>query len=70
VVLALLLVDAVVGIYFVAYAVQRERRDKPAVLVTGIFLLCCATALGMVAIWPEPEEPGRLPPLTPLGELA
>lgn len=40
------------------------RRDKPAVLVTGVFLLLCAAALGwLAAISPPPEtRPGpRLP---------
>jgi hypothetical protein len=67
--LTLALLDAAVGIYLVAYAIRREKRDKPAVLVVGIFLLACAAALGWLAL-PErgAGEPGRLP--MPAGELA
>jgi hypothetical protein len=67
--LALALLDAAVGVYLIAYAIRRERRDKPAVLVVGIFLLACAAALGWLAL-PERDvdQSGRLP--APTGELA
>lgn len=52
-VLVLALVDGVVGAYLVRYAVTRERRDKPAVLVTGIFLLVCAAALMVIGLLPS-----------------
>jgi hypothetical protein len=67
--LVLALIDAAVGVYLVVYAIRRERRDKGAVLVVGIFLLACAAALGWLSL-PEREgdEPGRPP--APAGELA
>lgn len=61
--------DAAVGVYLIVYAIRRERRDKPAVLVVGIFLLGCAAALGLLGLTEgvDPDEPGRLPP--PAGDL-
>lgn len=56
IVFVLALIDGLVGAYLVQYAVARERRDKAAVLVTGIFLLACAAALLVI---------GLLPPLGP-----
>jgi hypothetical protein len=35
--LVLLVVDAAVGAYVIFYALRLKRRDKPAVLVTGVF---------------------------------
>jgi drug/metabolite transporter superfamily protein YnfA len=46
--LLLAAVDGVVGAYLVWYAARRERRDKPAVMVTGIFLLACAAILSVL----------------------
>jgi hypothetical protein len=62
--------DAAVGIYLVAYAVRREHRDKPAVLVTGFMPLACAAALGWLGLSEalHAVDPGRLPP--PAGDLA
>lgn len=48
--LALALLDAAAGAYLLVYAVQRERRDKPGVLVTGVLLLMCAAALAVLAV--------------------
>jgi cytochrome c oxidase assembly factor CtaG len=62
--LTLAAVDAVGGLYLVAYAIRRERRDKPAVLVVGVFLLACAAAL-LVVGWPAGEVPPPSPPPLP-----
>jgi hypothetical protein len=61
--------DAAVGAYLVVYAVRRERRDKPAVVVTGVVLVLCAAALTWLGLADgfHLEEPGRLPP--PVGDL-
>lgn len=48
--LALALVDAAAGGYLLVYAVRRERRDKPGVMVTGVVLLMCAAVLAMLAV--------------------
>ncbi len=48
--LTLALLDAFAGVYFVVYALWRERRDKGAVMVVGICLLLCAAALGSLAL--------------------
>jgi lipid-A-disaccharide synthase-like uncharacterized protein len=66
--LALAAVDAVGGLYLVVYAVRRERRDKPAVLVVGVFLLACAAAL-LVIGWPAGDAaPPPSPPPLPAGD--
>jgi hypothetical protein len=59
----------VAGLYLLAYAVRRQRRNREALAVTAVFLLVCAAALAWLAL-PERdvEEPGRLP--VPVGELA
>jgi drug/metabolite transporter superfamily protein YnfA len=43
-------VDGAVGAYLVWYSARRERRDKPAVLVTGVFLLACAAILSVIGL--------------------
>jgi drug/metabolite transporter superfamily protein YnfA len=48
--LLLAAVDGAVGAYLVWYAARRERRDKPAVLVTGVFLLACAAILSVLGL--------------------
>jgi hypothetical protein len=50
IVLFLAVVDGAVGAWLVWYAARRERRDKPAVLVTGIFLLTCAAILSVLGL--------------------
>jgi drug/metabolite transporter superfamily protein YnfA len=49
--LLLAAVDGLVGAWLVWYAARRERRDKPAVLVTGIFLLACAALLSVIGVF-------------------
>lgn len=53
----LALLDAVAGVYLVVYALRRERRDKPVVLVTGLFLLVCAAALGWLRCRTRRSQP-------------
>jgi drug/metabolite transporter superfamily protein YnfA len=48
--LLLAAVDGAAGAWLVWYAARRERRDKPAVLVTGIFLLACAAILSVLGL--------------------
>ncbi len=59
--LALAGIDAMVGAYLIVYALRRERRDKDAVLVVGIILLLCSTAIVVVA-WPSGQP---APPAVP-----
>ena len=60
---ALAVVDAAVGVYLIQYALPRERRDKDAVLATGIFLLICAGLLVLLEILLEPGQLiGETPP--------
>lgn len=44
--LGMALIDAAAGLYLLHYAVRRQRSDKGALLVTAVFLLVCALALG------------------------
>ena len=61
---ALAVVDAAVGVYLIRYALPRERRDKDAVLATGIFLLMCAGLLVLLEILREPGQLiGGTPPV-------
>jgi hypothetical protein len=65
--------DAAAGGYLVLYAVRREQRDKPGVMVTGLFLLLCAAALVLCAAalvllgWPESTRPQPAPLPPPAG---
>lgn len=47
---ALAALDGAAGAYLVRYAVQRERRDKDAVLAVGVFLLVCAAVLVVLQV--------------------
>ena len=52
----LAVVDAAVGVYLSRYALPRERRDKDAVLATGVFLLICAGLLVLLEILLDPGQ--------------
>jgi len=58
--------DALAGLYLLAWALRRERRDKPAVAVVGAMLLVAAVALVVISLLRSPPaapvEPG---PRTP-----
>ena len=59
----LAVIDAAAGAYLIRYAVLRERRDKDAVLATGIFLLVCAGLLLALEVLLEPGQLiGETPP--------
>ena len=59
----LAVIDAAAGAYLVRYALHRERRDKDAVLATGIFLLICAGLLLLLEVLLEPGQLiGETPP--------
>lgn len=66
----LALLDAAAGTSLVVSAVRRERRDKSAVLVTGLLLLACAAALGWLALFPGPSADVPATSPAPAGELA
>ena len=60
----LAVVDAAVGVYLIRYALPRERRDKDAVLATGVFLLVCAGLLVLLEVLLEPGQLiGETPPV-------
>ena len=46
---ALACLDAAAGAHLIRYAVRRERRDKDALLVTGMFLVVCAVLLVVIS---------------------
>lgn len=61
---AVIAADAAAGVYLLAWALRRERRDKPAVLAVGVLLLLCAATLGLLGarhgdppIAPQPPAP-------------
>jgi predicted PurR-regulated permease PerM len=67
--LALALVDAAAGLYLLWFTVRRQRRNRGPLAVTAVVLLLAAVTLVVVALVPQPGEPGGLPPLRPTGEL-
>lgn len=63
-------VDLAGGTYLLAWALRRERRDRPAVLAIGVVLLLCATIIAGLALFRAQDEPPVLPPPGPAGPLA
>lgn len=65
--------DAATGVYLIFYALRRERRDKPGVLIVGSMLVLCAAALLIIsaagsARRPPAPQPG--PPTGPVEQTA
>jgi hypothetical protein len=66
--LVLAAVDAATAVYLLAWALRRERRDKPAVLVVGVVLAVCAMFLVAATVRAtEPDQPPQSPATVPAG---
>jgi hypothetical protein len=66
---ALGLVDGVVAMYLLAWALRREKRDKPAVAIVGGMLVVCAVVLVVAGVrrteTPQPAQPTPTAPPGP-----
>ena len=58
-------VDAAAGVYLLAWALRRERRDKPAVAIVGGALLVCAAVLIIAVLVRDTRPTGPSDPGSP-----